>query len=763
MDAIYSKYRFSIFLLFIFFGPIVVLGAIAAMKTNSNKVADWLPEEFEETQRLNWFVDKFGGDELLMISWDDCTLEDSRVDLLAERLRQPITVDGRQVQLYRQVLTGREVLQRLTDEPLKLKKQRALLRLEGWLIGPDRYTTCLLALVSKQGAENRHAAVQYVYQCAEQECGITPDQLHIAGPTMEGVAIDQASAKHFDLLKAISMVICFGLMIFGMRSFLIGLMVYGTALLSQQFALALVIYTGSQMDSVMLMLPSLVYVLCISSGVHIVNYYRDAIREQGLAGAPRRAIRYAWAPCWLSAVTTSVGLLSLVVSMIVPIRKFGGYASASVLAGTGIMILLLPCLLEEFPQLRWAERLRAYRREKRSRLTWEHLLAGVSRFHVLIVVVAVIAVLVAGWGVTRLKATARLHNLFRSDAKILTDYDWLENHVGPLVPIEVVVRIPQAAPKTLLERIQFVEEIRRRINGVEGIDRTISAATFAPSLPEKNSAGWRQATRRAVFSKKLEGSLKNFISTGYVKIDGEDELWRISARVRATSDIDYGPLLAALESEIEPVLDRERTGEMPNVSVLYCGGVPLVHKAQHQLMDDLINSFMVAFGLIAVIMIVVLRSFRAGLVSMIPNVFPAFVVFGAMGWVGFEIEVGSMLTATAALGIAVDDTLHLIAAFRHGLAGGRTRREAILTAYHRCGAAMIQTSLICGLGLLVFSFSPFAPIARFGWLMGAMLGTALLGDLVILPAVLIGRLGRVFEPSRSLPDGTVPVWKKKAA
>ena len=181
---------------------------------------------------------------------------------------------------------------------------------------------------------------------------------------MESVAIDAASAEHFDLLTGVSTIVCFSLMAFGLRSFLIGLMVFGTAQLCQQFALALVIYTGSQMDSVMLMLPSLVYVLCISAGVHIANYYRDAIRNGGLEGAPVQAIREAWGPCWLSAATTSVGLLSLVVSLIVPIRKFGGYAAAAVLAGTGIMILLLPALLSEFPQRKWAERLRAHRQTK---------------------------------------------------------------------------------------------------------------------------------------------------------------------------------------------------------------------------------------------------------------------------------------------------------------------------------------------------------------------------------------------------------------
>ena len=315
------------------------------------------------------------------------------------------------------------------------------------------------------------------------------------------------------------------------------------------------------------------------------------------------------------------------------------------------------------------------------------------------------------------------------------------------MPIEVVVKIRRDADLSLLERFQLIETVRLGVQRVEGIDATISAATFAPPLPTRSGAGWRQATRRAVFEKKLSGNLQPFIDTGYVKEDGSEQLWRVSARVRATENHDYGVLLAELQNRIDPILAHYQK-KIPAISAMYCGGVPLVHKAQHQLMDDLIHSFLVAFGIIALIMTLVLRSVRAGLVSMIPNVFPALVVFGMMGWAGFEIEVGSMLTATAALGIAVDDTLHFIAAFGRSIRAGQSRRDAILSAYHRCGAAMIQTSLICGLGLLVFTFSPFAPIARFGWLMGAMLGTALVGDLIILPAVLIGPIGRLFEGRR---------------
>ena len=144
---------------------------------------------------------------------------------------------------------------------------------------------------------------------------------------------------------------------------------------------------------------------------------------------------------------------------------------------------------------------------------------------------------------------------------------------------------------------------------------------------------------------------------------------------------------------------------------------------------------------------------------MIPNIVPSVVVFGLMGWSNFVVDIGAMMTASVALGIAVDDTLHFIVWFRRGLAAGYDRHTAIRYAFARCGTAMFQTSLICGVGLLGYSLSPFVPISRFSWIMSLMLFGALAGDLVLLPALLAGPLGRFFEARRSWQRVLAPVLR----
>jgi multidrug efflux pump subunit AcrB len=115
-----------------------------------------------------------------------------------------------------------------------------------------------------------------------------------------------------------------------------------------------------------------------------------------------------------------------------------------------------------------------------------------------------------------------------------------------------------------------------------------------------------------------------------------------------------------------------------------------------------------------------------------------------------------MMTASVAMGVAVDDTIHFLTWFRGGVLQGKTRREAIMLAYDRCAGAMTQTTLIGGLGLSVFAFSTFTPTQRFGVMMLTLLGAALVGDLIFLPAILASPLGKCFCPKPAKKSKSEP-------
>ncbi|MEO8269894.1 MAG: hypothetical protein ABI557_09240, partial [Aureliella sp.] len=215
----------------------------------------------------------------------------------------------------------------------------------------------------------------------------------------------------------------------------------------------------------------------------------------------------------------------------------------------------------------------------------------------------------------------------------------------------------------------------------------------------------------------------------------------------------------------QPVEMATHAGQM---DVVYTGVVPVVYKAQRTLLVSLIESVAWAFVLIAAVMACLLspartvlagfqprnllRALGSSAISMVPNIFPLVAIFGMMGHMGILVDIGSMMTASVAMGVAVDDTIHFLTWFRDGLRKGLDRREAIFVAYKQVAPAMTQTTIIGGLGLSVFALSTFTPTQRFGTLMLSLLTAALVGDLIFLPALLASPLGRIFSVRPAKPN-----------
>lgn len=716
--------------------PPVFFGAKLAWDRQANRVEDWLPASFEETKQLFWFVERFGSDELLMVSWDGCNLQDTRLQRLSDQLRLPAMHQGEEVLWFKQVLSGPRMLEALSSEPLSLSKEEALARMEGWLLGPDGETTCLVAVASTIGSANRAAAVEHVLSTAEQVVKIPRDEIRLAGPTYDGVAIDQAAKGSLLWLNIWSWLICFVVLLACLRGFLLAWYVFAVAFVGEQMSLALMHYSGATLDSVLLLVANLTFVLGIAGGIHLISYIDDSrTRHDNLATAIANALRIALRPYSLAVGTTAVGLLSLSISQLNPIRLFGTFGAISVVVQLGLILTVLPAVIMILPPRKWRIDSRV---SHLSYLSW--LSSPVTRHAPVILASAVLLLILGGFGIWSLRTSVDVRKLFDSEAKVIRDYRWLESNIGYLVPMEIVLRWPTLNPdqprrdreEELLRRFRLVSQLREDLRQVASVGAIITPATFAPPLPEGTATGFRQISARRALMARLLHSHEQLEETGLYLEHGNEELWRLSIRVSANQDLDYGEVLDEIATITSQTLARQ-----PNPpGSLACGGIPVIYRTQSQLLSDLIVSFSVAVGMIALVMMIYLRGIVAGLSIMLPNVLPTAIVFGIMGWLGWEVEIGGVLTASVALGIAIDDSMHFVTCYYDALRRGLSRQSAIEEAYRICGNAMTQTTLVCVLGLIVFALSPFVPIARFAWLMFSLLSIALICDLIVLPAIL---------------------------
>ncbi|OHB68660.1 MAG: hypothetical protein A2V70_07020 [Planctomycetes bacterium RBG_13_63_9] len=737
-------------------GPLL-FGAWKALRSSNNNIHQWLPESFEETRTYDSFRSVFGADDFVLASWEGCTLDDPRIEKFAQAVLPPAGTrreeDGSH--WFEKVVTGPRTLQQLTEEPFNLPRKEALRRLEGTLVGPNHKMTCALITLSEAGDRNRGDVLKTLRKIAWQECQIEPDQLRLGGDAVINAAIDIDSQQAIRTWITLSWGIALVVACWCLRSLKLTLMIFLVASYSSVLATAAVYYTGGSMNLVLVVVPILIYVLPLSAAVHLSNYYRDAIRESGPDGAPVRAVAAGWSPCVLAALTTAMGLVSLYVSHIVPVKMFGIYAALGIMLSLVIIFLLFPVLLEIWPLTRlWNPAAKStISRDRRL-----HRIAEWLIHHRRPVTVSCLALLVfLGSGVALVRTSVTPGRFLAPGSKWISDANWLQERLGPWVPIEIVIGFDEECPMDHVGRMEVVRRVDRMLHGFEEIGGTISAATFGPLTTE-----FRTPLRRRVADVRLRRSLNHPAASRYFHANPKEELWRISARVKAFRDVPHDEFLGEVKRRVDGFI-QEEVPSADTVHATYTGVVPLVFLAQRELFEGLFKSFYLAFVMIAVVMALLLRSLKAGLLAMLPNIFPAAVTFGVMGWTSTFVDVGSMMTASVAMGIAVDGTLHYLTWFRRALKQGQSRQDAIVYAYERCAAAITQTTLIAGLGLLVLCLSSFQPISQFGLLMFILLAAALVGDLVLLPAMLATRLGKVFQERKPPAVEEEPPVRRKVA
>lgn len=728
--------------------PVIVTSALSILGVESTTPIDWVPESFAPRRAYEQFTREFESGDVVVASWPECTIGAPAIDRFIAAATGPgAPCDAAGRPWFESVASGAQALDRLVQPPLELDRAAAIKRLTGVIVGPDGEQTCLVIGFTRAGLVDRRRATAWIRDTLLATATPRADDLRLAGPVIDNVAVDDASAASMRLYGGPAAVLIFLLTWRSLQSVRYSVLVFVLSLACMGLCFVSLRAWGDGMNPVLIVLPLLVLTLGVSGGIHLVNYLVEA-RQQGPAeGAALRAIRTAWLPCTLSAGTTALGLISLVVSELEPIRVFGFHAAVGVMATLAVLFLVVPGFFS-----RWPIRRRLLKDPSaEDRAAW--FASFTIRRSAVIVGLTAAALVAAGGGLSGIRTSVAIDTLFTPETRVIRDYRWLEEHIGPLVPVEVVLRFSGTSTIRPAERLDMARDVGAALGGMPGVTGVVSAALFLPE--DEPASGMLAAARKAVAARKLERSLSGLADMRIIReIDGE-QLWRVTARTSALAGIDYGKFLDGVRRRVEPIV-AARGGAAEGVRADYTGVMPLINAIQKTLLHDLFTSFLSACGVIALVMMVVEGGVVAGLVAMIPNVFPMILLFGALGWTGAALDIGSVMTASIALGMAVDGTFHFLTFFRRSLAadgGGAAtsasaRAAAVHAAFRHSAAALAASSFVCGLGILAFAPSAFAPTRRFAWMLSLLVFAALVGDLVVLPGLLVSSLGRWFRPNR---------------
>lgn len=755
----------------------------AAINSLLNDPPDWVPNTLREKQEFNYFRKYFSVSDVIMIAWEESDLDSDLVDRVAAVLRPLCQDQGDQAQageaelleawsvltpenrsaaerLLRDcgdappllwVRTGGDMLEHLTSTPVNLSRSSAVQRLRGTIVGPNDEQTCLLISVAASGHTHRRDLIPTIRAMIADLVGFAPDQVAVVGGIFEGATVDTESIRSIRVFTPISSLIATMLCWLCLRSIPLTTVIIAVASIGQGLVLAAVYYIGIPMNAVLLVLPPLVFVLTVSAGIHLSNYYFDAFEdspELSPAEAAQRAMKAGVKPCLLAAGTTVVGLSSLLLVRLQPVQVFGGVASAGVVITLTLLMMLIPGAMMLTRPRRTIQRggplgtstaRGLVKRWMRRRLTRPWPLIGAFG----------VAAVVLSLGLPRLESSVNIPRLFLPDSDIRRQYSWFEDNVGSTVNGEILVTFSNI-PKDQdpLKRLEIVGRVQRNLLELAKRDQddqasvggVMSALTFIPPIAQRRSLA--ATAQRSVVRRLIRDPDSSLGKLGFIARDGNTEVWRLSLQIPQHAEVDH-----AKEIEIiQKAANQAIVGQEIPVAVSLTGKIVIIQRAQEVLLNDLFRSFVTAFAVIALVMVLMLRNLLGGLLAMAPNVFPTIALFGTMGIAKIPLDIGSVMTASVALGIAIDDTVHLLSRFGYRRSIGIGQIRSAYGALIQCGWAMFQTTLVCGLSLMVYWFSDFVPTSQFAVLMFALLATALLGVILLLPTMMASPLGRFLSP-----------------
>ncbi len=690
--------------------PWLIPLAMRPLLSPSNSILNWLPDA-EETVQLVELGRTFQMESQpkLICSWDGCSLTDPRVDLLIQGIERR---DGWEA------VSGRQLIEQMVLDTEDLTFEEVKNRLIGSAIGPDGKSS--LILLTPPNSVAITDAINIVYRTAEQRCSLSKDQVYLAGAYVNQHALDQETFRVFFPFSVLAGLVTIVVAWICLRSFLLVILLLVSSVGGVAYGLAALSLGNVSMSALHTMLPALWFILSVSAGTHLLNYLREAVSDgqrQPVASAVRSSLR----PCLSAIATTVVGFLSLSVSRLVPVREFGIWATVGLVLATLHLYLFFPAMLTLLRVSRrsWPSRARAD-----SVIVWMN--SRIKSWRVAIVVLSLLATIVLALGLPNLRFVAGFYALFDPDATIRRDLTWFEEHIGPQQSILAILKMPVEADEDFVELITLGGKIHSAIEQNDSSANCISASQWV-KFPRQQS-GMAGVIARSTFRAKLASKSDMMIQAGMLSLDRTTMILNVQLQSQIGQEEDA---LRRIHVVAQNVLDEHPSME---ASFSLTGYLPLRNAIRKELRRSLGLSLLLTSILVALSMWVALRDTGLAILSILPNVIPIVFSFGLLGWSGVPIDIGSMMTASIALGIAVDDTFHMLVAYQRQKTFGD---GAVDRALKQTYFPILCTSLICGAGMLVFLACDFIAAARFGGLLATMLMAALFGDLVLLPALLM--------------------------
>jgi len=485
---------------------------------------------------------------------------------------------------------------------------------------------------------------------------------------------------------------------------------------------------GQPYTPITAMIPTLMAAYTTATLLHLYA----AIQRGRIALLPRRqriarALKDTFIPGLFNILTTSAGMLSLLWVSIPPVQTFGLAGAIGTLMIFLVVFILVPPILLKWDTPRWPRRRSGLAHARR-------IAAAVAVFSLrhakAVLTVTALLVLATIPLVMQVKVESNILEFFAPDHPLSLGTERIERELSGVTGLEIV--LTGTARDSLKDpvRLSQIKSLQTWLEQQPEIDRSFSLVDV---LEEMN-----RAFNGADIGPNALPTDRNLVEQLLLIYDGKDMYELVN------HEFQRGRIALSLNvhgaNETGEVIDRIRAhlDAQPIAGAHYdiAGFGKLFADQTDRIVNGQIKSFASSFLQILLLMSLLFRSLRAGLICLIPNLAPLFFIFVVMGVTGIALDVATVLIAGIILGITVDDTIHLYHGYLHRLRHGANPVFAIIRSVESSGRAVIAISVVLIAQFSLLGLSDYRPTAHFGMLCAVGLFAGQVFELLLMPALL---------------------------
>ena len=500
---------------------------------------------------------------------------------------------------------------------------------------------------------------------------------------------------------------------------------------------------------------SILLIITLSLTIHLIVRYRD-LKLIDPTSTHKELVRLTTTsmarPCFYTILTTAVAFASLVVSEIRPVIDFGWI----MVIGLGIAFIVsftvMPACLTLLGDIE------ASPRKDRTKIITLMLAKLVHYQPVFIILISLFLMLVIGFGISKLEVENRFINNFKSDTEIYQGMKLIDDELGGTMPLDIIIDPDKSfiemrdelatetnelddlffddpdelsAPNYWLNPIMLdkAKRLHEYLESNPVIGKVISIVTSLSIVEKLNGAPFDEF-ELALLRKRIPESIAGDLVKPYLSDDSNQIRFGIRV-IESDPQLNRKELLNSIHQFlIEDLEFEEEQVHLTGMMVLYNNMLQSLYRSQ-------ILTIGAVFIAILFMFIILFRNIQLALIAIVPNIFSTLLILGIMGWASVPLDMMTITIAAITIGISVDNTIHYLHRLQREYPLCRDYKEAINRCHGSIGKAMYYTSLAIMFGFALLSFSNFIPTIFFGLLTSFAMFVALVGDLLLLPAIVL--------------------------